>query len=259
MEAGAAAVVDSVAEGHPVAGDIKLDNQKQYPRWILNFLNENEIHEVSHYVTEQEHRTSGEIVTVIARRSSNIGHVTRTLFLLFLLLAVLLNVRELISYEVNYLLGDLGYSAKVYSTIGSLSFIALICGLYGIAEYLENFKCIQRIFVNMQDQKSQVLNRAMLEFYLNHVSHTEKKTGILIFVSLMERQTVVLADNAISTKLDSKVWEEIVSTITSSVKKKKTSEGLKSAIHKCGDILAMHFPAHTSNKNELSNHLIIKE
>jgi putative membrane protein len=101
--------------------------------------------------------------------------------------------------------------------------------------------------------------RAFSEFCHQQISNTNKHTGIFIFVSLMERQVVVLADWGIASKLPETTWNEVVQLIISKIKIGKPTEGLISGIHRCGEILSQHFPPNGHNKNELSNRLIIKE
>jgi putative membrane protein len=225
-----------------------------YPKWIYKFLSKSEIDSVSEIVALSEKTTSGEIVPLIVRRSSSIRHLPMLLTSLFLILFFILNGHETLIYEFKI------HFFNSLSIIGPyISLILVTVIFYIISLKLSEFMCVQRFFISKVEQSENVHKRAFLEFYLNHVTQTEFKTGILIFISLMERQTVVLGDETISKKLPAETWQEIVDLIIKSVQHNKTAEGLKSAIEKCGQILSQHFPEQSKNPNELDNQLIIKD
>ncbi len=243
----------SVAAGQVADGKEKMVDMK-YPKWIYNFLSEQEIDSVAQTVKKAESKASGEIVPVIVRRSSSIGHLPILLTSLFLILFFLINGFNFIDHEFKI------YFSNIFAVIGSYIALAVLTGLfYLVSLKFTCLKWVQRLLLSDQEMSVQVGERALLEFYLNHVTKTEFKTGILIFISLMERQTIVLGDEAISKKIPKEAWQEIVSIIIRSVKENKTAEGLKSAINKCGEILSQHFPSEAKNPDELDNHLVIKD
>jgi putative membrane protein len=125
---------------------------------------------------------------------------------------------------------------------------------------LSRLACVQRLFVPQGDQAFQVEARALLEFYLAGVASTRGRTGILLFISLMERKAVVLADEAISKKLPRETWAEICKGMIEGIQHGQTSDGLIGAIRRSGELLAQNFPnGPEENINELSNQLILKE
>lgn len=101
--------------------------------------------------------------------------------------------------------------------------------------------------------------RAELEFYRHYQNQTQNRTAILLFISLLERRAVVLADKAIAEKLPAETWSEVVHLMTSELKHKDLSTGFIRAIQKCSEILSHHFPNQKHNPNELCNQLVIKE
>ena len=223
-------------------------------KWISKFLSEQEISSITDTVKNAESKTSGEIVPVIVRRSSSVGHIPVLLTSLLVVLFFLLNGFNFLDHEFKI------YFSNSLAIIGPYLALTVLTALfYFISLKLSCCNCIQRFFITDEDMSSQVSERAMLEFYLNHVTKTEFKTGILIFISLMERQTIVMGDEAVSKKIPKETWQEIVNLIVQAIKENKTSEGLKSAIAKCGEILSQHFPSQPKNPDELENHLVIKE
>lgn len=99
-------------------------------------------------------------------------------------------------------------------------------------------------------------DNAVRQFLAHNVHLTEKRTGILIFVSLAERYATVIADAGISGKVPQAEWDAIVARITAAARAGRLTEGLADAIDKAGAVLAGHFPGGVSNPNELDDHVV---
>ena len=118
---------------------------------------------------------------------------------------------------------------------------------------------IQRSLVSPEDRQLQVDQRSQVEFYQAKLNETDGSSGILIFISMMEHRVVVLADKAISAKLPPETWDGLVNTTLGSLRNKDLATGLCQAIEICGNLLTPHLPIQADDKNELQDHLIIKE
>ena len=105
----------------------------------------------------------------------------------------------------------------------------------------------------------QVDLRAQVEFYELEMSHTQGRTGILLFVSLMEHRAVVLADRSIAEHLDAEIWQELIDLMIEGVKRDDLATGLSQAIQRCGELLSPHFPLADDDVNELRDHLVVRE
>lgn len=226
--------------------------------WSEQLLSKEQITRVSEAVGRAESKTRGEIVPMIVRRSSAIGHVKIIAVLIILLLIATLDVLGThYSSDLTvffYEKAELDFSKFLFwfTTVGALLAIP-------ISYYLSKCASVQRHLTPNEDLEFEVVERAQLEFYWKNIQKTEERTGILIFLSLMERQCVVLADKGISSKLPKETWDNLVKIVVDGIKKNQASEGLIEAINKCGAILAEHFPAEGANPNELPNQLIVKE
>ncbi|MEK6556431.1 MAG: hypothetical protein AABZ31_14380 [Bdellovibrionota bacterium] len=228
--------------------------------WIDKFMNAQNQARVEKAVQEAEKFTAGEIVPMIVRRSTGVGHVAPILFLSFLLF-ISLSDFIFLKYEstLNELLFYFFGSAVSFDVFLVLITLILI-GLAGFSSfYLARFDFFQRLLTADYDLDFQARERAQLEFYWSKTNQTESRTGILIFLSLMEHRCVVLADETIAGKLPATIWQSVVDQVLAGVKRGQPTEGLTEAIHTCGEILAKHFPGQISGPNELSNLLIIKE
>jgi len=101
-----------------------------------------------------------------------------------------------------------------------------------------------------------VRQRAVLGFFEKGVHRTEEETGILLFISLLERKVWILGDRGIDSKIGAEVWTALASELSAGIKAGRASETLRGVIEKCGAELARHFPGKAGQKNELCDDVI---
>lgn len=195
-------------------------------------------------VRKAELKTSGEIVPIIYDKCSN---TTFVFPLLFLVLFFFWHSVQDSFFPVNYWEGNLFLQLGLPPILTGFIAFGLSCS-----------RSIQRLFVPRSRREKVIRDRAELEFYRCGIPQTQGRTGILLFVSLMERFSVVLADKAISEKLPPETWKEVLDILNSQMNEKDLSKGFVPAIEKCGEILAKHFPIGPNDKNELPNFPILR-
>lgn len=219
--------------------------EQAIPKWATRVLGSEGHAQIEAAIAQAESNTSGEIVPLLVRRSSTVGHVPILAFSL-LLIALLLA-------ELPAVLGDwLGGYALIW-----MAACWLLAAAGAVA--LSRFDFVQRVLIPQLDEVRQVERRAQLEFYQLELSQTEGRTGVLLMVSLMEHRAVVLADHGISEKLDAEIWQEVVDLMIQGVKAGDLAAGMSRAVLRCGELLAPHFPLAEGDENELRDHLVIKE
>ncbi|MCP4679753.1 MAG: hypothetical protein GY854_30535 [Deltaproteobacteria bacterium] len=118
---------------------------------------------------------------------------------------------------------------------------------------------VQRLLTTRADQAVQVDSRSVIEFYESNINRTRDATGVLIFISLMERRAVVLADKAINDQVARDTWQEVCDRLIAGIKKKNLGQAIREAVLECGEIMAPQFPIQSDDENELKDQLIIKE
>lgn len=212
--------------------------------WINKYLSNEDLKKIEDTISRVEESTSGEIVPVIVKRSSTVGHVPLTLTLLITLLIVIV---------------EFPFSDWLWVRPWVYLWPVLLIVIYYISHVLGKVPWIQKILVPEKDEVEQVHQRAHLEFYTNRVNRTEGGTGILIFVSVMEKKAVVLADEGISAKLPKETWDKILGQLGQNLRADEWSKGFTSAIENCGEHLKLHFPVTSERQNQLKNHLVVKE
>ena len=105
-----------------------------------------------------------------------------------------------------------------------------------------------------------VEQRAKVAFVEEEVFATRGRTGILLFVSLLEHRIEVLADAGIYAHVADEAWQAVADHIRSGMESGSLTEGLIAGIAACGKILQAHgFEADTDTPDELPNQLRISE
>lgn len=217
---------------------------EELPSWAIKSLGASGHDRIEAAIAEAESQTSGEIVPVLVRRSATVGHVPILAMALLLLSAFML--------DLPILLSAWGGGEAIW-----IGVLMLTCAALGYG--LSRFDAVDRLLTPRPDQMRQVDMRAQIEFYELGMSQTDARTGVLLLVSLMEHRAVVLADRGISEKLDATAWQEVVDLMIDGVKGGDLAGGMCTAIDRCGELLRPHFPIADDDKNELRDHLIVKE
>ena len=112
---------------------------------------------------------------------------------------------------------------------------------------------IKRNLISKSQMDEEVYQRALEVYHERSVSLTRDRTGILIYISILERQVHILADTGISSKVSSDFWQEIVNEMISDIKKDQIVKAMSSAITSCGNKLSEHFPPRADDTDEIKN------
>lgn len=206
-------------------------------------LNASELKHLAGVIEELEHKTSGEIRLMIVRRST-IHSLFSMLFGWVLCLGLLI-----MWIERHQLIWLAHWWWLPLMAVGS----ALLAWILSRSAF------VLRMAVPAGELSAQVVRRAELEFYHEGLRETQDRTGILLFISLAEHQAVVLADEGIAKKLKPDVWNGVVATLIEGARSGRWCENLEKALRDCGGYLATHFPHGATNRNELSNTVIVKD
>jgi TPM domain len=96
-----------------------------------------------------------------------------------------------------------------------------------------------------------VRQRAEQLFAQLGVWDTERNSGVLIYVQLVDRRIEIVADRGISSKVAQSEWAAICRSMEKSFKEGKFADGALQAIERSSALLAKHFPPLDGNPNEL--------
>lgn len=201
----------------------------------MTFLTADDKQRISDAIRAVEARTSGELVTVIARESANYSHIP----LLWAALVALL-------LPVPLLLAGLG-TAHIFE-LQWAAFIALAL--------LLQLPSIKMAVTPARVKRAYAQRYAREQFFAQGLHRTAERTGVLIFVSVAEHYVEVIADEGIHARLTAGAWEHVVADFVREVKAGRVAQGFLRAVDDCGAILVAHFPQARRDFNELPNHLI---
>lgn len=118
---------------------------------------------------------------------------------------------------------------------------------------------VKRLFAGSHLMTRRVEERAAEAFIGEEVFATEGRTGILIFLSMLERRVLIMGDAGIHSKVRQDDWHEIIALVVKAIRAGRPADGLVEAIRRCGNLLAAHGVARTAgDTDELSDGLRIR-
>ena len=112
---------------------------------------------------------------------------------------------------------------------------------------------LRRWLTSARRRKRQVQAAARDAFFAEGVGNTRAHTGVLIYLSVLERRVEVLADTGVKERVPLAEWNAVVKDIRQVWKKKSPASALVVEINKLGDLLGQYMPATTDNPNEIPN------
>lgn len=198
---------------------------------------------VSLAIKKAELLTSGEIVVVAARQSDEYIHVP-------------IHIAAGLALAVPFILPWLGrlFTWSVVPLTG-VFVIQLLSFIF--AAIVLSFDPI-RYWVTPKNLMHKYAHRnAAAQFLAINTHGTGGRTGVLIFVSLLERYCEIIGDTAIANKVDHKTWVSIIDEMRPTLQNGDVTKALVHAIERCGLELALHFPPGAENPNELPDHFIV--
>lgn len=208
---------------------------------------------IAETVAEAEQKTNGEIALAIVKQSDDYS----ALELLISIAAFLLGAVIFIGFS-NTIVSFLSTLVWVFSHKLLLSvFLVSTSLLIPLCFLLLNISSFERIFIPKKLRHKNTEKRAMLHFVQSALYKTKDHSGILIFVSVLERTVVVFADEGINSRVEAGTWNGICAKLTDALKKKEAGKGFIEAVEACGTILHEAFPARKNNPNELNNSLAV--
>lgn len=197
----------------------------------------NDRERISTAIHAAEAKTSGEIVCVLAKTSSDAT-------------ALPIFVAAAIALSLPWLLVE--FTAMAVQQILSLQIVLFFS--------LMVLLCLPRVRVALMPRAARraVAHRvAMEQFTARGVARKKDRCGILIFVSLAERYARIIADDGIATRVPQSIWQGAVDSLIAHMRSGDTVDGFVAAIGVCGEQLAMHFPRTEAGLHELPDRIYV--
>lgn len=115
---------------------------------------------------------------------------------------------------------------------------------------------LKRSLLTRHRLESTVRHRCLSAFYEHGLHRTAGETGVLIFISLLERKVWIIGDRGINERIDPATWAELARDLSTGIREGRACAALIGVIDRCGRILTEHFPAGEHDVNELPDMLI---
>jgi putative membrane protein len=212
-------------------------------------------------VDAAEARTSGEIVSVLAKECSEYWEVplvwAAAAALITPLAAVLLGVEP----QIAWWLGGGWMAANaggVQAQVGGalIAYAVVQAALFVVVALIVSIPPVRRLLTPRALKRERVHRRALEQFMTRAYHLTEHDTGVLIFASLAERQAIVLADEGVASKVEAAEWKGVVDALIHGLKANDAGHGFVSAINRSADILATHCPRQPGDHVQLPDTVI---
>ena len=91
---------------------------------------------------------------------------------------------------------------------------------------------------------------ARAAFVEHAVFRTRDATGILLYVSLFERQVRVLADEGVYRAVAPEIWSRVAANVAAQMKRAPPAEALMAAVEAAGKLVAEHGPRRRSDDRD---------
>jgi putative membrane protein len=201
---------------------------------------------ISEAVRTAERHTKAEIVPMLVSRSAlyrDAQHRTG-------LILGLLVLSSLLTLEAAWLPWGWHASNAAWLLLSTV-------GAYALGVWLGAWAPVIRLVTSPERMRRKVRLRAERAFAQHDISQTKERTGVLLMLSLLERQVYVLPDKDVAQRIQAHEWGDMVTTMIARLRTGDVVGGFCAGIERCGALLARACPVTSGrNPNELSDRVI---
>jgi putative membrane protein len=125
------------------------------------------------------------------------------------------------------------------------------------AKYIfQKIPVLKIAFIGFRRKEHAVMRRAERAFFEKGLYRTRKNTGVLFFLSLLERKVWILADKGIYEKINQETLNRFAGTVSQGIREGRACDALCNAIEEAGTLLSQYFPIAPGDINELSDEVM---
>jgi len=190
---------------------------------------------------EVESRTIGEIVVMVVDRSD---HYMEAEVLGGVLLGSLLSL----------ILTLLFFHSSIWAYVPLSILLFFPCRLL-----FKRAEALKKLFIGVKRKEEAVMLRAERSFFEKRLYRTKENTGVLFFLSLLERKIWILADKGIYEKMDQETLNRFAKEVSRGIRENRACEALIQAIQEIGALLSKHFPITPDDTDELPDNIMTEK
>ncbi|MGJ0454486.1 MAG: TPM domain-containing protein [Methylocystis sp.] len=185
-------------------------------------LTADDFERIAEAIRRAEEKTSGEIVCVLARRSSDYAFVP-PLWGAFIALAS-------------------PWPMLLFTEISPREIFAAQIAIFIVATLVVSWGPVRFFLTPRAVKRARAAREAIEQFFSRGVSATKARMGVLIFVSFAERYARIVADEAIAAKISNDEWQGALDLLLEDIRRERAADGFVAAIEECARLLAKHAP-----------------
>lgn len=200
-------------------------------------------------VAEAEEETGGEIATAIIPESDDYGFWE--LLASLVVGALVFSGATLFAGSIEASIASRFWVVEAWMVPVAFGTLSIVAG--GAFYLLAQIPFVDRIVVPRRVMIDAVGKRSRRHFMESGVYDTRDRTGILIFVSVLERRVELIADRGITAVVPQERWDAIVADLIQGIGGGNTGTALVEAVRSVGSILAEHVTRRQDDVNELND------
>lgn len=211
---------------------------------------------VTEAVAKAERSSDGEIVTIVAPRSDayhDVGLHYAVLAMLLVPTAGAIVPQAWLDWALGLVFG---WNASLSFRLLMLLLVLKMAVVFLIVRFAFAWMPLRMALTPASTKTRRVRRRAVELFRAGTEKRTKGRTGILLYLSLLEHRAEIVADEAIHGRVEPDSWGEAMAALVDGVKAGRPGEGMALAVGRIGDVLAECLPPTLDNPNELPDRLI---
>jgi putative membrane protein len=152
----------------------------------------------------------------------------------------------------------LGFASLLYVLFSPWTFeppwVPLVVAIaYAVGWLMSSYsREIRRLLTTHAERERKVHTAAAASFVDHGVANTQRETGLLVYLSLLERRIELIADRGVLDAVPVLEWNQLLEATR---KRKATTATLLEVMRTLGPLLARYMPARPGDRDELSNEL----
>jgi len=213
----------------------------RYPRTADQFFSDTEKERLKTTISDVESWTIGEVVVMVIDQSDL--YIEAPIIGAILLTSLISLIIAFLSYEsslIGFLVMNLLFFFPLYQLFRRVALLKIP-------------------FLGARRKEHAVEQRAVRAFYDHGLYKTRENTGVLFFLSLLERKVWVLADKGIYQKMGQESLNQFAQTVSKGIRDGHACDALCEAIRGMGQLLSRHFPMKAGDIDELPDTVIIEK
>lgn len=200
-------------------------------------LSDRDRERIAEAIRAAEARTTGEIVCVLARSSSDAT-------------ALSLFVAAVLSLILPWLL-------VAFTALAVREILLLQAAAFLVLAMLLCQPSVRVTLMPRAARRAAAYRAATDQFVARGIARKKDRAGILIFVSLAERYARIIADDGIAARVSQGEWQDAVDALIAHMRDGQIPDGFVAAIERCGNVLATHFPPTQPGRAELPDRIYV--